>query len=106
RPVRSAVCPMLSPPGWSVIRPGYRAGPELDLDLTLGSSVAAMTLRYRPLGRTGMPVSTYCLGTMMFASDGNADHDECACIMHAGLEPVHNFLDTADIYGAAGGETE
>ena len=30
-----------------------------------------MTLRYRPLGGTGIRVSTYCLGTMMFGADGN-----------------------------------
>jgi aryl-alcohol dehydrogenase-like predicted oxidoreductase len=65
-----------------------------------------MTLGYRPLGGTGMQVSTYCLGTMMFGADGNADHDECARIIHAALDAGVNFVDTADIYGAAGGETE
>lgn len=65
-----------------------------------------MTLRYRPLGRTGMQVSTYCLGTMMFGADGNADHDECARIIHAALDAGVNFVDTADAYGGEGGETE
>jgi aryl-alcohol dehydrogenase-like predicted oxidoreductase len=65
-----------------------------------------MTLRYRPLGGTGMQVSTYCLGTMMFGTDGNADHHECARMIHAALDAGVNFVDTADIYGGEGGETE
>ena len=65
-----------------------------------------MTLRYRPLGGTGIQVSTYCLGTMMFGTDGNPSHDECARIIHAATDAGINFIDTADSYGAAGGETE
>jgi aryl-alcohol dehydrogenase-like predicted oxidoreductase len=65
-----------------------------------------MTLRYRPLGGTGIRVSTYCLGTMMLGADGNRDHDECARIIHAALDAGINFIDTADSYGGEGGETE
>lgn len=32
-------------------------------------------MRMRPLGRTGMRVSPFCLGTMMFGKVGNPDHD-------------------------------
>ena len=34
-------------------------------------------MRYRVLGGTGIEVSTYCLGAMMFGSVGNPDHDDC-----------------------------
>jgi aryl-alcohol dehydrogenase-like predicted oxidoreductase len=63
-----------------------------------------MTMKYRSLGGTGIQVSAYCLGTMMFGADGNADHDDCARIMHAALDHGINFVDTADIY--SDGESE
>lgn len=34
-------------------------------------------MRTRPLGRTGIPVGPYCLGTMMFGPAGNPDRAEC-----------------------------
>jgi aryl-alcohol dehydrogenase-like predicted oxidoreductase len=61
-------------------------------------------MRYRPLGGTGMRVSTYCLGTMMFGAVGNADHDECVRIVHTALDSGINFVDTADMY--SDGESE
>jgi aryl-alcohol dehydrogenase-like predicted oxidoreductase len=65
-----------------------------------------MTMSYRILGGTGIEVSAYCLGTMMFGGDGNRDHDDCARIIHAALDQGINFIDTADMYGEPGGETE
>jgi aryl-alcohol dehydrogenase-like predicted oxidoreductase len=58
----------------------------------------------RALGRTGITVSTHCLGTMMFGAAGNTDHDECARIIHRALDGGINFIDTADVY--SGGEFE
>jgi aryl-alcohol dehydrogenase-like predicted oxidoreductase len=43
-------------------------------------------MRYRPLGQTGMHVSTLCLGTMMFGETGNPDEADCARILHAALD--------------------
>ena len=63
-----------------------------------------MTMNYRTLGGTGIQVSAYCLGTMMFGAVGNPDHDECARIIHAALDQGINFVDTADMYSA--GECE
>jgi aryl-alcohol dehydrogenase-like predicted oxidoreductase len=63
-----------------------------------------MTMRYRVLGGTGIEVSAYCLGTMMFDAVGNPDHDDCARIIHAALDQGINFVDTADMYSA--GESE
>lgn len=63
-----------------------------------------MTMRYRPLGRTGIEVSVHCLGAMMFQSAGNPDHNDCVRIVHSALDQGINFVDTADMYGA--GESE
>jgi aryl-alcohol dehydrogenase-like predicted oxidoreductase len=61
-------------------------------------------MRYRPLGRTGIKVSPYCLGAMMFGKMANADHDECVRIIHRALDFGINFIDTADAY--SGGDSE
>ncbi|MET7422067.1 aldo/keto reductase [Dactylosporangium sp. NPDC005555] len=62
-------------------------------------------MRMRPLGRTGIQVSPYCLGTMMFGPYGNPDPDDCVRIIHKALDAGVNFIDTADVYGGDG-ETE
>lgn len=61
-------------------------------------------MEYRSLGRTGLEVSPLCLGTMMFGSWGNPDHDDAVSIIHAALDAGINFIDTADVYSA--GESE
>ncbi|MGW6306745.1 aldo/keto reductase [Streptomyces niveus] len=61
-------------------------------------------MRYRTLGGTGIEVSAHCLGTMMFGSVGNSDHDDSVRVIHSALDQGINFLDTADMYSA--GESE
>jgi aryl-alcohol dehydrogenase-like predicted oxidoreductase len=61
-------------------------------------------VEHRQLGRTGVSVSKFCLGAMMFGAWGNPDHDESIRIIHAALDAGINFIDTADVY--AGGESE
>ncbi|WBB63187.1 aldo/keto reductase [Streptomyces sp. WMMC500] len=61
-------------------------------------------MQYRTLGRTGIKVSPYCLGAMMFGAHGNPDHDDSVRIIHKALDAGVNFVDTADIYGH--GESE
>ncbi|WP_406151885.1 aldo/keto reductase [Streptomyces sp. NBC_01012] len=61
-------------------------------------------MKLRALGRTGLKVSPYCLGTMMFGPAGTPDPDDCRRILHRALDAGINFVDTADVYG--GGETE
>ncbi|GGP77811.1 aldo/keto reductase [Saccharothrix coeruleofusca] len=56
----------------------------------------------RDLGRTGIRVSPYCLGTMMFGQAGNPDPQDCARIVHRALDAGINFIDTADVYGPHG----
>ncbi len=61
-------------------------------------------MQYRTLGRTGIKVSPYCLGAMMFGPIANADHHDCARMVHKALDFGINFVDTADRYSA--GESE
>jgi aryl-alcohol dehydrogenase-like predicted oxidoreductase len=59
---------------------------------------------YRNLGRTGVSVSSLCLGAMMFGAWGNTDHDECVRIIRRAVDAGINFIDTADVYSS--GESE
>jgi aryl-alcohol dehydrogenase-like predicted oxidoreductase len=61
-------------------------------------------MRYRTLGRTGIKVSPYALGAMMFGAVGNPDHDDSIRIIHKALDAGINVIDTADIY--SNGESE
>jgi aryl-alcohol dehydrogenase-like predicted oxidoreductase len=61
-------------------------------------------MEQRTLGRTGVSVSSLCLGAMMFGEWGTKDHDESIRIIHRALDAGINFVDTADIYSA--GESE
>src|SRR5215470_749837 len=69
---------------------------------SMGRRVAHM--ERTTLGRTGIQVSRYCLGAMMFGAFGNRDHDDCIRIIHHALDEGINFIDTADVYSA--GESE
>lgn len=66
-------------------------------------------MQYRNLGRTGLKVSTLCLGTMQWG--WTADEATSWAIMDAFVAAGGNFLDTADIYsnwvtGNQGGVSE
>lgn len=66
-------------------------------------------MEYRNLGRTGLKVSTICLGTMQFG--WSADAETSHAIMNRAVELGCNFIDTADIYsrwvdGNPGGVSE
>jgi aryl-alcohol dehydrogenase-like predicted oxidoreductase len=61
-------------------------------------------MHYRTLGRTGIKVSPYCLGAMMFGAAGNPDHEDSIRIIHKALDAGINFIDTADAYSR--GESE
>ncbi|MBI2940419.1 MAG: aldo/keto reductase [Chloroflexi bacterium] len=53
-------------------------------------------MRYRNLGRTGVRVSTICLGTVYFGTQVAAD--ESVRIIQRALDLGVNFIDTAEIY--------
>lgn len=61
-------------------------------------------MHYRNLGRTGIKVSPFALGAMMFGAVGNPDHDDAIKIIHKALDAGINVVDTADMY--SGGESE
>src|SRR5260370_20442946 len=61
-------------------------------------------MRRRILGGTGISVSEFALGAMMFGALGNTDHDESVRMIHTALDAGINFVDTADVY--SGGESE
>jgi aryl-alcohol dehydrogenase-like predicted oxidoreductase len=61
-------------------------------------------MEYRTLGRTGIKVSPYALGAMMFGAIGNPDHDDSIRIIHKALDAGINFIGTADVY--SNGESE
>ena len=57
-------------------------------------------MRYRNLGRTGIKVSPYALGALMFATQvGNKDPEDSIRIIHQALDAGINLVDTADAYG-------
>lgn len=61
-------------------------------------------MKWRPLGQTGLKVSPYCLGSMMFDGAGSTGPHDCVQIIHRALDGGINFIDTAD--GYSGGESE
>jgi aryl-alcohol dehydrogenase-like predicted oxidoreductase len=54
-------------------------------------------MRYRHLGRLGLKVSPFCLGTMNFGPRTN--QTDAHAIMDRALELGINFFDTANVYG-------
>ncbi|MBK7895379.1 MAG: aldo/keto reductase [Anaerolineaceae bacterium] len=55
-------------------------------------------MEFRRLGRTGLKVSTICLGTMQFG--WSADEATSHAILNRAVELGCNFIDTADIYSS------
>lgn len=59
-------------------------------------------MEYRMLGRTGVQVTSLCLGTMNFG--GPTNEDDSIAIINRALDGGINFFDTANVYNA--GESE
>ena len=59
-------------------------------------------MRHRVLGRTGIVVSSQCLGTMTFGAE--ADERASHALLDAFVEAGGTFLDTADVYSAGASE--
>jgi aryl-alcohol dehydrogenase-like predicted oxidoreductase len=59
-------------------------------------------MKYTHLGRTGLKVSRFCLGTMNFGP--HTSQDDSHDIMDRALEHGINFIDTANVYGWQMGE--
>ena len=57
-------------------------------------------MQYRTLGGTGIKVTPYGLGALMFATQvGNSDPEDSIRIIHKALDSGINLIDTADAYG-------
>ena len=52
----------------------------------------------RHFGQTGVSVSKFCFGAMMFGPMGNEDEAACISMLHTALDAGVNFVDTADAY--------
>ncbi len=61
-------------------------------------------MEYRALGRTGITVSQFTLGAMMFGAMGNQDHQDCVRIVHRALDAGITTINTADGYSAGQSE--
>jgi len=48
------------------------------------------------MGRTGLKVSSFCLGTMTFGRQ--VEEKESIQIIHQAIDAGVNFIDTADMY--------
>lgn len=59
-------------------------------------------MEYRSHGRTGVKVSQFCLGTMMFG--GKTNQDDSIEIIDYSLDHGVNFVDTANINAATESE--
>ncbi len=59
-------------------------------------------MEYRSLGRTGVKVSSLCLGCMMFG--GKTTPADSAAIIDRALDAGINFLDTANVYSTGRSE--
>lgn len=55
-------------------------------------------VEYRVLGRTGVRVSRFGLGTMVLGPWGNRDRASCLRIVRGAVEAGINLVDTADMY--------
>ncbi len=56
------------------------------------------------MGGSGITVSPYCLGAMMFGEWGNPDEAQCVSMIHTALAAGVNFVDVADTYSAGAAE--
>src|SRR5580658_8283821 len=68
-------------------------------------------MQYKPLGNTGLLVSTLCLGTMTFSGGegfwkliGSVNQAGADELIKASVEAGINFFDTADVYSEGGSE--
>lgn len=59
-------------------------------------------MELRPLGRSGVRVSEFCLGTMTFGNE--ADEATSRAILDRFLDSGGNFVDTADVYNEGAAE--
>ena len=80
---------------------------KLDYDFPINHSESkAMPITdYRTLGRSGLVISPFCLGTMTFGTARwGSGEAQSQAIFNAFLEAGGNFIDTADVYASGRSE--
>ena len=65
---------------------------------TANLDVRLRCMEIRRLGSSGIEVSAFGLGTMMFGAWGNPDRDQCRRMLDMALDAGITLVDTADIY--------
>lgn len=55
-------------------------------------------MEYRLLGRSGVRVSVFGFGAMMFGAWGDTDESDCVAMVDRALDAGINLFDTADVY--------
>jgi aryl-alcohol dehydrogenase-like predicted oxidoreductase len=65
-------------------------------------------MRTRPLGKTGLRVSPFAIGTWGLSGEayGSVPPEECARVIHRAIDLGVNLIDTSDAYGAGAMEVE
>jgi aryl-alcohol dehydrogenase-like predicted oxidoreductase len=86
-------------PGEPPLRPG-----KIDLDWRGLPETQDSSMKFNPLGRTGIRVSEICLGTMTWGSQNS--EEEAFEQMDYALDQGTNFIDTAELYPTTPGTAE
>ena len=73
-----------------------RAEPEFFANFWDATEDEGQGMEYRRLGRSGVQVSSLCLGTMKFGK--HTPDEEAMRIIHAAIDAGINFIDTANVY--------
>jgi len=82
-----------------------RAKLGYDFPINHSESKVMPLTHYRTLGRSGLAVSPFCLGTMTFGTARwGSDERGSRAVFDAFLDAGGNFIDTADVY--SGGQSE
>lgn len=76
-----------------------------DFPINHSESKAMPLTDYRTLGRSGLVVSPFCLGTMTFGTARwGSGEGESRAVFNAYVEAGGNFIDTADVYSSGRSE--
>src|SRR5262245_40899338 len=90
---RSGACRSGAPPPPSTHAPAAARHASTTVDAAASSVIV---MQQRPLGRSGLLVSRFALGTMTWGAD--TDPDDAAAQLKTYVDVGGNLLDTADVY--------
>ncbi|MFZ6643349.1 aldo/keto reductase [Undibacterium sp. TC4M20W] len=83
----------------------FLRNPGYDFPINHSESKVMPLTDYRTLGRSGLVVSPFCLGTMTFGTARWGSGEEASrAVFNAYVEAGGNFIDTADVYSSGRSE--